>query len=117
MQPPQGVSPELGAGTSDQPGEEGKRKNPVARFFGVLGPGSVSGAADDDPSGIATYSQARATYGNSMLWTVALTLPLMIAVQENCDRMALASSDSLGMLIRRKFSRWFRIAIGCSSLR
>jgi len=112
VQPPQGVPPELDAGTSDQPGEEGKRKNPVARFFGVLGPGLVTGAADDDPSGIATYSQAGATYGNSMLWTVPLTLPLMMAVQEICDRMALASGDSLGMLIRRKFSRWFRIAIG-----
>jgi len=112
VQPPQGVPPELDVGTSDQPGEEGKRKNPVARFFGVLGPGLVTGAADDDPSGIATYSQAGATYGNSMLWTVPLTLPLMMAVQEICDRMALASGDSLGMLIRRKFSRWFRIAIG-----
>lgn len=112
VQPPQGVPPELDAGTSDQPGEEGKRKNPVARFFGVLGPGLVTGAADDDPSGIATYSQAGATYGNSMLWTVPLTLPLMMAVQEICDRMALASGDSLGMLIRRKFSRGFRIAIG-----
>ena len=112
VQPPQGVSPELDAGTSDQPGEEGKRKNPVARFFGVLGPGLVTGAADDDPSGIATYSQAGATYGNSMLWTVPLTLPLMMAVQEICDRMALASGDSLGMLIRRKFSRGFRLAIG-----
>ncbi|MEC5170928.1 Nramp family divalent metal transporter [Glaciihabitans sp. GrIS 2.15] len=112
VQPPQGVPPELDAGTSDQPGEEGKRKNPVARFFGVLGPGLVTGAADDDPSGIATYSQAGATYGNSMLWTVPLTLPLMMAVQEICDRMALASGDSLGMLIRRKFSRGFRLAIG-----
>lgn len=112
VQPPQGVPPELDAGTSDQPGEEGKRKNPVVRFFGVLGPGLVTGAADDDPSGIATYSQAGATYGNSMLWTVPLTLPLMMAVQEICDRMALASGDSLGMLIRRKFSRGFRLAIG-----
>ena len=112
VQPSQGVPPELDAGTSNQPGKEGKRKNPVARFFGVLGPGLVTGAADDDPSGIATYSQAGATYGNSMLWTVPLTLPLMMAVQEICDRMALASGDSLGMLIRRKFSRGFRLAIG-----
>lgn len=112
VQPPQDVPPTLDAGTTDQPGEEGQRKNPVARFFGVLGPGLVTGAADDDPSGIATYSQAGATYGNSMLWTVPLTLPLMMAVQEICDRMALASGDSLGMLIRRKFSRRFRIAIG-----
>jgi NRAMP (natural resistance-associated macrophage protein)-like metal ion transporter len=111
-QPPQDVPPELDAGTADQPGQERSRKSPIVRFFGVLGPGLVTGAADDDPSGIATYSQAGATYGNSMLWTVPLTLPLMMAVQEICDRMALASGDSLGMLIRRKFSRGFRVAIG-----
>lgn len=111
-QPPQGVPPELDAGTSDQPGQERTRRGPLARFFGVLGPGLVTGAADDDPSGIATYSQAGATYGNTMLWTVPLTLPLMMAVQEICDRMALASGDSLGRLIRRHFRRGFRIAIG-----
>jgi NRAMP (natural resistance-associated macrophage protein)-like metal ion transporter len=102
-------SPQEPAG---EPAEKYGRRNPIARFFGVLGPGLVTGAADDDPSGVATYSQAGASYGNSMLWTVPLTLPLMMAVQEICDRMALASGDSLGMLIRRKFSRGFRIAIG-----
>lgn len=86
--------------------------NPLVRFVRVLGPGLVTGAADDDPSGIATYSQAGASYGNSLLWTVPLTLPLMMAVQEICDRMALASGDSLGRLIRRRFSRGVRIAIG-----
>lgn len=89
-----------------------KRANPVMRFFRVLGPGLVTGAADDDPSGIATYAQAGATYSNSMLWTVPVTLPMMMAAQEICDRMALATGDSLGKLIRRKFSRGFSIAIG-----
>jgi NRAMP (natural resistance-associated macrophage protein)-like metal ion transporter len=112
QQPPQEVPPELDAGTLDQPGRERIRTGPLARFFGVLGPGLVTGAADDDPSGIATYSQAGATFGNSMLWTVPLTLPLMMSVQEICDRMALATGDSLGALIRRHFSRSFRIAIG-----
>jgi NRAMP (natural resistance-associated macrophage protein)-like metal ion transporter len=111
-QPPQGLPPALDTGTTDSPGWEGTRRSPVRRFFGVLGPGLVTGAADDDPSGIATYSQAGATYGNSMLWTVPLTLPLMMAVQEICDRMALATGDSLGKLIRRRFSHRFRIAIG-----
>lgn len=92
-------------------GEEG-RKNPVARFLKVLGPGLITGAADDDPSGVATYAQAGATYGYGMLWTVPVVLPLMMAVQEMCDRMALASGDSLGKLIRRKFTRGWRIAIG-----
>lgn len=111
-QPPQEVPPELDAGTGDQPGEHPARRGPVARFFGVLGPGLVAGSADDDPSGIATYAQAGATYGTGMLWTVPLTLPLMMAVQEICDRMALATGDSLGRLIRRHFSRRFRITIG-----
>ncbi|HEY5222422.1 MAG TPA: Nramp family divalent metal transporter [Microbacteriaceae bacterium] len=90
----------------------GKKKSPIVRFFGVLGPGLVTGAADDDPSGIATYSQAGATYSNGLLWTVPFTLPLMMAVQEICDRTALATGDSLGRLIRRKFGHRLRITIG-----
>ncbi|MEO7015802.1 MAG: Nramp family divalent metal transporter [Leifsonia sp.] len=88
------------------------KANPVARFFRVLGPGLVTGAADDDPSGVATYAQAGATYSNGMLWTVPVTLPMMMASQEITDRMTLATGDSLGMLIRRRFTRNFRIAIG-----
>lgn len=88
------------------------RRSPIARFFGVLGPGLVTGAADDDPSGIATYSQAGATYANGMLWTVPLSLPLMMAVQEICDRMALATGNSLGKLIRLKFRRSLVLTIG-----
>lgn len=88
-----------------------RRSNPAIRFFRVLGPGLVTGAADDDPSGIATYTQAGATYGNGLLWTVPVTLPLMMAVQEICDRMALATGDSFGRLIRRKFGGGARVAI------
>jgi Mn2+/Fe2+ NRAMP family transporter len=87
-------------------------RNPVARFFSILGPGVVTGAADDDPSGIATYAQAGATFQNALLWTVPLSLPLMMAVQEMCDRMALATGDSLGKLIRRRFAGGARTAIG-----
>jgi NRAMP (natural resistance-associated macrophage protein)-like metal ion transporter len=87
------------------------KRNPVVRFFRVLGPGLVTGAADDDPSGVATYAQAGASYGNALLWTVPLTLPLRMAVQEMCDRMALATGDSLGRLMRRKFGARARIAI------
>lgn len=57
-----------------------KRRSRLARFFG---PGLITGAADDDPSGIATYSQAGAAYGFGQLWTIILCLPLMIAVQED----------------------------------
>ncbi|PVU84285.1 iron transporter (plasmid) [Cellulomonas sp. WB94] len=79
------------------------RRSPVRRFLDVLGPGLVTGASDDDPSGVATYAQAGATFGNGMLWTAPVTLPLMIAVQEICDRTALATGKSLGALARVKF--------------
>lgn len=89
----------------------GARKNPVVRFLRVLGPGLVTGAADDDPSGVATYAQAGATYGYGLLWTVPVSLPLMMATQEMCDRMALATGDSFGKLIRRRFGKGARTAI------
>lgn len=91
---------------------ETRTRNPVMRFLRILGPGLVTGAADDDPSGVATYSQAGATYGNAMLWTVPVTLPMMMASQEITDRMALATGDSLGKLVRRKFTRGARLTIG-----
>jgi len=67
-------------------------------YLRALGPGLVTGASDDDPSGIATYSQAGAAYGFSFLWTALLTFPLMAAVQEICDRTALATGKGLGEL-------------------
>lgn len=82
------------------------------RYVRLLGPGLITGAADDDPSGVATYAQAGASFGNGMLWTAPVTLPMMIAVQEISDRTALATGESLGTLIRRKFSRKPRIVIG-----
>ncbi len=71
----------------------------------ALGPGLVTGASDDDPSGIATYSQAGAQFRFAMLWAALLTLPLMAGVQEICDRTALATGKSLGELCRRRFGR------------
>ncbi|MFF2772847.1 hypothetical protein ACFVUP_37690, partial [Streptomyces bacillaris] len=79
-QPPEEHVPGIAIGASEGASLHTARRSRLARFFGALGPGLVTGAADDDPSGIATYSQAGATYGNSMLWTVPLTLPLMMAV-------------------------------------
>jgi NRAMP (natural resistance-associated macrophage protein)-like metal ion transporter len=79
---------------------------PVWRqYLRALGPGLVTGASDDDPSGIATYSQAGAQFGLSFLWTALLTLPLMAAVQEICDRTALATGTGLGELAAKRFSR------------
>ena len=89
-----------------------RKRSPVARFLSVLGPGLVTGDADDDPSGVATYAQAGATFQNGLLWTVPVTLPLMMASQEICDRMVLATGDSLGKLIREKFTHRWQILIG-----
>ncbi len=88
-----------------------KKRSPVVRFLSVLGPGLVTGAADDDPSGVATYAQAGATYQYGLLWTAPLSLPLMMAAQEICDRTVLATGNSLGKLIREKFTRRWRLII------
>lgn len=65
------------------------------RFWNKLGPGLVTGASDDDPSGIATYSQAGAAYGLSTLWTCIITIPLMAAIQNMCARIGLVTSNGL----------------------
>ncbi len=72
-------------------------------WFRIFGPGLVTGASDDDPSGIATYSQAGAQYGLGLVWVALVTLPLMAGVQEICDRTALATGRGLGELARTKF--------------
>lgn len=77
-------------------------------FFKVFGPGLVTGASDDDPSGVATYSQAGAQTGLGLLWVSLVSLPLMSAVQEICDRTALATGRGLGELARTKYPGKFR---------
>ncbi|HKN92451.1 MAG TPA: divalent metal cation transporter [Acidimicrobiia bacterium] len=81
-------------------------------YVRALGPGLVTGASDDDPSGIATYAQAGAKFGFGMLWAALLTLPLMAGVQEICDRTALATGRDLGELASRRFGAAGRIVIG-----
>lgn len=76
-----------------------------SKLFRVLGPGLITGAADDDPSGIATYSQAGAAYGFGQLWTIVLCLPLMIAVQEACARIGAATSQGLVKVTSRLYSK------------
>ncbi|PYI37263.1 iron transporter [Arthrobacter psychrolactophilus] len=90
---------------------EPTQKSSLTRLGKALGPGLVTGAADDDPSGIATYAQAGAMFKNAALWTVPATLPMMMAVQEICDRTALTTGESLGKLARRKFTRGIRTII------
>lgn len=70
-----------------------------------LGPGLVTGASDDDPSGIATFSQAGARFGYGMLWLVLYQYPLMTAIQEMCARIGLVSGSGLAAVIKKKYSR------------
>jgi NRAMP (natural resistance-associated macrophage protein)-like metal ion transporter len=78
----------------------------VRRFFSALGPGLIAGAADDDPSGIATYSIVGAQLGTSLLWTAFITWPLMAAVQFMCARIGMVTGMGLGDALRRKGPRW-----------
>ncbi len=76
-----------------------------------LGPGLITGAADDDPSGIATYSQAGAQFGYSMLWTVVFTLPLMVAIQTVGARIGYVTQHGLAANIKASFPRWVLLAV------
>ena len=75
-------------------------------YFRRLGPGLVTGASDDDPSGIGTYSQAGAAFGFGLLWTAGITLPLAAAVQETAGRLGLVTGQGLAALIKERFPRW-----------
>lgn len=76
----------------------------IRGFFSMLGPGVVAGAADDDPSGIATYTQAGAQFGYGQLWVVLLTLPLLTAVQEACARIGIVTGRGLAAAIKHHYS-------------
>jgi NRAMP (natural resistance-associated macrophage protein)-like metal ion transporter len=80
-------------------------RHPYPRWLRVLGPGLVTGAADDDPSGIATYSQAGAAFGYSQLWTLTLCLPLMISVQEATARIGSVTGKGLAAVTGDVFPR------------
>ena len=82
------------------------KKNFIRRFFSVLGPGLITGAADDDPSGIATYSIAGAQTGTSLLWTAFITWPLMGCVQFMCARIGMVTGTGLAATLKQKFPRW-----------
>jgi len=88
---------------------EMKNKNTVShkllRFWNILGPGLITGSSDDDPSGIATYSQAGALYGLSTLWTALLTFPLMASIQEMCARIGYVTSEGLAGTLKTYYSK------------
>lgn len=89
--------------TSDSPATHGSG---VLGFVKALGPGLITGAADDDPSGISTYSIAGASLGYSTLWTALLTFPLMAAVQLMCARLGMVTGRGLGSVIRTRYAGW-----------
>ncbi len=83
----------------------------IAKTWKVLGPGMITGASDDDPSGIATYSQAGAGFGLSTLWTALITFPLMASIQEMCARIGVVTCKGLSGVLREHYSRKLGIAM------
>ena len=87
-------------------GTNGRSAESAVEVIEHLGPGLITGAADDDPSGIATYSQVGAQYGLNMLWSVLVCLPLMIAIQSICARIGCVTGKGLAGNIKLVFPRW-----------
>ncbi len=87
----------------------GRAMRAPIRFWRSLGPGLITGAADDDPSGIATYSIAGAQFGTGLLWTALLTWPLMAAVQTMCARIGMVTGRGLMAALRRRYPRWLLV--------
>jgi len=92
--------------TSSRPAPTPAPTHGVRAFLRDLGPGLITGAADDDPSGISTYSVAGASYGYATLWTALLSFPLMAAIQLMCARLGMVTGRGLASVIRNRYSRW-----------
>jgi len=82
------------------------KKKPFWKWLSVLGPGLTTGAADDDPSGIATYSQTGAQFGYGQLWTALYMLPFMTAVQEACARVGLVTGKGIAAVVKENYNKW-----------
>lgn len=87
------------------PAAKKKKHSQLRRFLKLLGPGLVTGASDDDPSGIATYSQAGAQFGLGTLWSALITFPLMAAIQEMCARVGVVTSQGLTSNLRNNYPK------------
>src|SRR5438067_7256911 len=92
-----------GTPTAGRTTVEQARRRGLTGWLQLLGPGLITGASDDDPSGIGTYSQVGSQFGYGLLWSALFTFPLMAAVQELCARIALETGVGLGTALRRKF--------------
>src|SRR6202021_453201 len=86
--------------------KNGQRSSLMKNFFAALGPGLITGAADDDPSGISTYSVAGGAYGYATLWIALLTFPLMVAIQLMCARLGTVTGRGLAAAVRAHYPRW-----------
>src|ERR1700729_1356687 len=93
------------------PSEKELKKRKFWRFLTLLGPGLTTGAADDDPSGIATYSQTGAQFGYGQLWTALYMLPFMTAVQEACARIGLVTGKGIAAIVKEHYSRTVLYAV------
>ncbi|MFM1934527.1 MAG: hypothetical protein RL360_1408, partial [Bacteroidota bacterium] len=82
-----------------------KTSSKLGRFWKLLGPGLVTGASDDDPSGIATYSQAGAKLGLATLWTAIIAFPLMAAIQQMCARIGIVTQQGLTGNLKKHYSK------------
>src|SRR5256714_14513597 len=85
------------------------KERDVTRVYERLGPGVITGAADDDPSGIATYSQAGAQFGFALVWTLFLTTPLMIGIQMLSARIGWVTGNGLADNIGQVCPRWLTV--------
>src|ERR1700684_1092156 len=95
---------DAGAPGTPEPDGDPKKHGPLA-FLKVFGPGLITGASDDDPSGIATYSQAGAQYGYGLEWTLLFSWPLMCAIQEICARIGRITGHGLAGNLSRSYPR------------
>jgi NRAMP (natural resistance-associated macrophage protein)-like metal ion transporter len=85
--------------------EKTEKTGKTKKLWRTLGPGFVTGASDDDPSGIATYSQAGAAFGLATLWTALITFPLMAAIQGMCARIGMVTNSGLTTVIKKHYSK------------
>src|SRR6201999_4380161 len=83
----------------------------IRKVLKILGPGLVTGAADDDPSGIATYSQVGAQYGFQMAWVLLFSYPLMAVIQEISARIGLVTGHGIAQNLRRHYPHWLLRAV------
>lgn len=106
--------PESKAVKAEKESRRGGFRGKVTAYLKALGPGLITGASDDDPSGIGTYAQTGAQFGYAQLWTALFTFPLMAGIQEICARVALHTGTGLADLIRRNYPK--PVLVFCVSL-